>query len=281
MGQKPSQPQIFNPALRQLRRERALRRDRSFLLERCAEDAAERIMDINRQFESAVIIGLPVFEKMLLKKLPASKTPKSIVSFTDWPQSFADSLKPDLIISALVLQSLDRVPQAVTEARRILQPDGLFLSALLGGESLLALRRACFAADQKRYGGIIPRIAPMIDVQQAAGLLRAAGLALPVIDRDGFTVSYKLLETLVSDLRDIGEVNNLSAYSPRYEGRDFFENVIANYTERDDGGRFKAALEILWMTAWKPHESQQKPLKPGSAKTRLSHALRQIKQDRT
>ena len=273
-------PQIFNTELRRLRRERAKRRRRqSFLLQRCGEDAAERINDINRQFEQAVIIGLPGFTQSLLENLSPGKQPKSVTTFDDWPDSWPEDMQPDLIICGLVLQSLNNLPSLIKEARHRLVPDGLFISCLLGGESLLGLRRACFAVDQAKYGGIIPRVAPMIDLQQMAGLLGAAGLALPVTDRDPCRVSYRDLKTLISDLRDIGETNSLQSYEPRYEGRRFLAQLAKNYSGINSKGKYEVLFDIIWATGWSPHKDQQKPLKPGSAKVKMSEALKQIRDE--
>ena len=276
MREKPQTPQMFNPALRRVRRERAARRKgNGFLLRRCGEDAADRLIDINRQFEQAVIIGLPIFVESVVNGLPPEKRPKKITVYNDWPKTGFNEIGADLVISGLVLQSLNEVPWAIKSARESLVPDGLFLSCFLGGESLLGLRRACFGVDQDKYGGIIPRIAPMIDVQQAAGLLQ--DFALPVIDRDACRVKYKALKTLVEDLRDIGETNSLLAYTPQFEGRKFLEAISKNYTERNLEGKYEVLFDIIWMTGWVPHKSQQKPLKPGSAKTKLSDALKNIR----
>lgn len=277
----PSEPkaQIFNMELRALRRARAKKRvdngkGDGFLLKFCGEIAAEKILDINREFKRAVIIGLPVFRRAFLAGLSAEKTPTEVIEFDDWPEQMPDDCH--FVISGLVLQSLNDVPEAIIAASRALRPDGLFLAAILGGESLLFLRRACFAVDQSRMGGIVPRIAPMIDLQQAAGLLGLGGLALPVTDKDIFTVHYKSLETLVRDLRDIGEANCLTSLSEQYLGRTYLRELAENYQQRDVDGRFLCPYEILWMTGWKPHVSQQKSLKPGSAKMHLSDALKNL-----
>ncbi len=278
MRENSPTPQIFNPALRRVRRERAARRTNdAFLLRRCGEDAAERIIDINRQFKLAIIIGLPDFVDSFVLNLPPDKKPENIIIYHDWPATWPKGVNPDLILSGLVLQSLNEVPLVMRTTRENMVPDGLFLSALLGGESLLGLRRACFGADQDKYGGIIPRVAPMIDVQQAAGLLNASGFALPVIDRDPCRVNYTALKTLIEDLRDIGETNYLTAYTPQYEGRTFLDRIKRHYFEQNVEGKYEALFDILWATGWSPHESQQKPLKPGSAKTRLSDALKDIR----
>ena len=282
----PSQPkaQIFNPQRRAAHRLRAARRvergkkagrNEGFLLTYCARLAADRLLDIRRQFEKAVIIGLPEFRTMFLAELPNERRPVEVIEFDDWPDTFPQNC--DLVLSGLVLQSLDAVPQCMRQARQALRPDGLFLSAILGGESLLGLKRACFAADQARFGGILPRVAPMIDLQQAAGLLGSAGLALPVVDRDVCTVNYKSLGTLIDDLRDIGETSHLTALPRSFAGKGFAAALSAHYPDIDERGRFICPYEIIWMTGWVPHKSQQKPLKPGSAKMRLGDALKNIK----
>lgn len=253
------------------------RNGESFLLRRVAEDAAERLTDINRQFQSAVFVGLPAFRKCLIEALPDHKKPARIAEFDDWPDPFSKIENVDLIISGLVLQSLNDVPGAIVQARQALSPDGLFLASIIGGESLLRLKRACFAADHEKYGGIIPRVAPMIDLQQAALLLSRAGLAQPVIDKDACKVSYSKISTLVEDLRDIGETNRLLSYRAKYEGRHFMDRLERGYGDKDEAGKFRCLFELVWMTGWAPHESQQKPLKPGSAKMRLSDALKQIR----
>ncbi len=275
MREQPSPPQIFNAKIRDIKRSRAARRaGTSFLLRRCAEDAAERLIDVNRVFDRAVIIGLPDFRDALLDYLPTGKHPKSILDYRDFPADL-EPQSTDLILSGLVLQSLNDVPEVMRSARQALVPDGLFLSAILGGESLLGLRRACFAADLEKLGGAAARVAPMIDMQQAAGLLGAAGLALPVVDKDSFRVNYAKLQTLIEDLRDIGETSALSARPDRFPGRDYLNIAAANYTR--DNSKFPARFEIIWMTGWAPDKNQQQPLKPGSAKTRLSDALKQIR----
>ncbi len=274
MKQQSGTPQIFNQRLRRLRRERAARRGKSFLLSRCAEDAGERLLSINRDFEHVIIIGLPGFSEVLQSALPPQKFTGKVINYNDWPEDF-ETDKADLILSGLVLQSLNDLRGAMGAARRALRPDGLFLSVLLGGESLLNLRRACLAADQALSGGAVPRVAPMLDLKQAAGLLGSVGFALPVTDRDACRVNYKALSTLFDDLRDIGETNVLTAYEPAYAGS-AFKDELESFL---GGSPFEITFDLIWMTGWSPHESQPKPLKPGSAKQGLNQALKAIRGD--
>lgn len=281
MDSKSQNAQIFNHELRSLKRLRATRRYQlgkgdAFLLRRAGEIASEKISDINRKFDRMLVIGLPSFFDGFFENLPTDKKPTDFVHCNHWPENIDGDY--DMILSGLVLQSRNDVPDLVRSARQRLNPDGFFLSAILGGESLLNLRRACFALDQSRYGGVLPRLAPMIDIQQAAGLLAMAGLAQPVIDRDNIRVNYRTLSTLVSDLRDVGETNSLMSRQTAYEGRDFLKNLETVYPEKTSDGKFCVLFDLIWMSGWAPHESQQKPLKPGSAKTRLSDALRKIKE---
>lgn len=280
MDSKGQTTQIFNHDLRALRRARAICRyqtgkNEAFLARRAGEMAADRVLDVNRQFERAALIGLPAFVAGFLENLPEDKTPLQSDHFDDWPDGLKEGY--DLVLSGLVLQSRNDVPQLITSARKALRPDGFFLSVFLGGESLLELRRACFAFDQAHFGGVLPRIAPMIALQQAGGLLSMAGLAQPVIDRDLVNVNYGSLRTLAGDLRDIGESNCLTAARWTYGGRDFLDQLEASYLDRTQANKFRVLFDLIWMSGWAPHPSQQKPLKPGSAKTRLSDALKTIR----
>lgn len=281
MDSKGQHAQIFNHDLRKLRRARAIRRYETgkgdaFLARGAGEIGAEKILDVNRRFDRMALIGLPAFSGAFLENLPADKMPAYIDRFDHWPEVLEGGY--DLIVSGLILQSRNDVPQLIISARKALKPDGFFLSAILGGESLLGLRRACFAMDQARQGGVPPRIAPMIDMQQAGELLSMAGLAQPVIDRDLVNVKYRALKTLVADLRDIGETNCLVAAQWRYAGRNYLDQLEAHYLETTGDKKFSVVFDLIWMSGWAPHASQQKPLKPGSAKTRLSDALKTIRE---
>lgn len=279
-------PDIFDRDLLRLRRQRAARRGASFLTLRCALDAAERLCDINRQFENALFIGSPEFCDNLTKGLPGNKRPITITTgFDSLPGTGLDLYATDhelpgviktydLIISGLSLQNVNDLPGALIAARRALKPDGLFIGAMFGGDTLTELRQAAYAADAEIRGGMTPRIFPFADYSQAAALLQRSGLALPVVDTDRITVNYKNLMTLFSDLRDMGETNCLQQRDQRILGKSWRRELIQAYTKLHClDARFISTFEILWMTGWSPHESQQKPLKPGSAKMRLADAL--------
>ncbi len=272
MPETKAPPQIFDHKLLSVRRIRASRRGVSFLAERCAMDAADRLCDMNRQFETALIIGPPKFTEILRAHLPPDKMPKSITVMDTAPNLEVGPY--DLIISALRLHTVNDLPGALIELRSILEPDGLFLASFFGGETLKELRQAAYAADDAVLGGISPRVAPFADYSQAAALLQRAGFALPVIDTDRCIVHYSDIQRLFEDLRDLGESNALVGRSHKRLTKDYRRKLFGEYLKHFSAdNKARATFEILWMTGWAPHESQQKPLKPGSAKMRLADAL--------
>ena len=255
-------------------RKRQARRGGSFLYQRAAQDAASRLEDIQRQFKHAVMIGAQDGRNLFKSEISSDRIPETF----DYVQS-GDQLtdKYDLIISLLELQSDDALPETLMRFRHHLSPDGLLLVAQIGGESLTELRQSLYGTDQVILGGATPRIFPMVDYSQAAMLLGKIGLALPVVDTDRITVFYSALENLISDLRDLGLSNSLIARDKRSLPKAWWvklNEIYAQHFSREDDGKLKATFEILWLTGWAPHESQQKPLKPGSAKMRLSDALK-------
>ena len=182
----------------------------------------------------------------------------------------------DLAVSALSLQTVNDLPGALIQIRRILKPDGLFLGCLLGGASLRELRSALAVAESELYGGISPRVAPFADVREMGGLLQRAGLALPVADSEPLTVRYRDMFALMADLRAMGATNALVARLRKPSSRKLFLRAAEIYAERfsDPDGRVRATFELVFVSGWAPHESQQKPLRPGSAKVRLEDALK-------
>lgn len=266
-------PQIFDDKAQGLARKRAQsrmeRNGPSFLLKRAAEDAASRIADINRQFERGVILSPVDMRETILSDLPPDRQPKIL----EWQDSLTGiSDEYDLIISLLELQTENDLPGALVRLRQHLKSDGLLTAALFGGDSLSDLRQTLYTVDSAVFGGATARVYPMIDHHQSAALLGRAGLNLPVVDKDRVNVTYSKLKTLIEDLRDLGLTNTLSARHNAPLPQGFFEAVQAAYPKTEDGD-YPAQFEILWLTGWSPHESQQKPLKPGSAKMRLADAL--------
>ena len=272
-----SPPKIFNPRARELAKARSARRQArsglSFLLIRTAEDAASRLEDINRRFTRAALICAADMRGEIKSNLRADRQPEAF-DYVETPAALTG--RYDLILSLFELQSDDDIPAALMRCRQHLAPDGMLLIGFLGGETLTELRQSLYAADQSVLGGAAARVYPMIDYSQAAMLLGRTGLALPVVDMDRVTVHYSALAGLVSDLRDLGLTNVLAARTAQPLSRHWLKALTTSFKThfaRDDD-KLKTTFEIIWMTGWAPHESQQKPLKPGSAKMRLADALK-------
>jgi SAM-dependent methyltransferase len=284
-------PKIFDRALWRKRLTRALRSGNAcdFLAARVAEDLAFRLAAVSRPFPRALDFGSPASVaaalaapgRMVFRAAPVAAglverlgdSPREIVADEEAlpfaPQSF------DLIVSALSLQFVNDLPGVFAQVRRALAPDGLFLAALVGGQTLAELRSCLAQAQDEIEGGASPRVAPFADLRDLGGLLQRAGLALPVTDCDAFTVRYGDMFALMRDLRAMGATNVLVAGAHRPLRRAVALRAAALYAEKfsDPDGRIRASFEIIWTSGWAPHESQQKPLAPGSATVPLSAAL--------
>jgi SAM-dependent methyltransferase len=182
----------------------------------------------------------------------------------------------DLVVSVLALQGVNDLPGGLIQIRRALRPDGLFLGCMMGGESLNELRQSLTAAESEILSGAAPRVAPFADVRVLGALLQRAGFALPVVDLDRVVTRYGDMFALMRDLRAMGAANALIARSRAPLRRDVLFRAAQIYAERfaDGDGRLRATFDMVWLAGWAPHESQQKPLKPGSAKMRLEDALK-------
>jgi SAM-dependent methyltransferase len=187
---------------------------------------------------------------------------------------FADGAL-DLVVSALALQFVNDLPGTLMQIRRTLKPDGLFLGALLGGETLTELRQSFAAAESEVEGGASPRVAPFADLRDAGALLQRAEFTLPVADVERLTVRYGSAFDLMRDLRRMGATNALYARRRAPLRRATLLRMAEIYAERfaDPDGRVRASFEIIWLSGWAPHPGQQQPLKPGAATARLADAL--------
>ena len=181
----------------------------------------------------------------------------------------------DLVVSLLSLQAMNDIPGMLVQIRRALRPDGLFLGAFAGAGTLAELRECLLAAETELHGGASPRVTPFTDVRDAGALLQRAGFALPVADVETVTVRYDDMFGLMADLRAMGETSALADRSRRPGTRDLFARAAEIYAERfvDADGRVRASFSIVWLSGWAPDASQQKPLKPGSAKVSLKTIL--------
>lgn len=181
----------------------------------------------------------------------------------------------DAVLSNLSLHWVNDLPGALLQIRKALKPDGLFLASMLGGGTLAELRDCLAEAEIEVCGGLSPRVSPFADVRDLGGLLQRAGFSLPVVDADQVTVSYETPMRLLYDLRAMGESNAVAEAKSGLGRRDVLTRALAMYEDRhrDADGRFPATFRILTLTAWAPAPTQQQPLAPGSAKTRLAEAL--------
>ena len=186
------------------------------------------------------------------------------------PESF------DLVASCLGLHWVNDLPGTLIQIGRALRPDGLLLAAMLGGRTLVELREALLAAELETEGGASPRVSPFADVQDAGALLQRAGFALPVVDRDTITLAYDDALRLMRDLRAMGETNAVARRRRGFSRRATLLRAAALYQERFGGadGRIRATFDVIYLTGWKPQESQPKALRPGSARHRLADALK-------
>jgi SAM-dependent methyltransferase len=280
-------PQIFDAALQRRRLDRALAAGPAdFLLARAAEDLDERLSLIKRDFAAALDMGTPGPQAAAMLRAPdivrLAPTAASLGEGRFRP-AVGDPERPpfadagfDLVVSLLALHQVDDLPGALIQIRRALRPDGLFIAALPGGDTLTELRQSLLYADSETSGGASPRVAPFADARALGGLLQRAGFALPVVDSDRFTVRYSDMFALMRDLRAFGATNALVDRSRRFARRELFLRAAAQYAQRfsDPDGRVRASFEILWLSGWAPHPSQPKPLAPGSAKMRLEDAVK-------
>jgi SAM-dependent methyltransferase len=181
----------------------------------------------------------------------------------------------DLVVSVLAFQFVNDLPGTLIQIRRALKPDGLLLAALVGGDTLIELRQAFAAAEVEIEDGVSPRVAPFADVRDTGALLQRAGFALPVADVDRMTARYSSPFELMHDLRRMGATNPLVERSRRPLKRATLRRMAEIYAERfsDPDGRIRATFEVVWLSGWVPHDSQQKPLAPGSARQRLADVL--------
>ena len=288
--------EIFDRDLLRRRRNRAAPQAEAtdFLMQRAAEDLFERLLLVNRPFRLALNLGAHtglLSEKV--RQLPGidliidmersegllwrSRGTRVLADEEALP--FRDG-SIDLVVSALAIQYINDLPGTLVQIRRALKPDGLFLAAMLGGETLNELREAWLVAESEIEDGASPRVTPFADVRELGSLLQRAGFALPVTDTERLTVTYPNPFALMAELKAMGASNALAARRRKPVTRRLINRAAEAYVERFSvpGGRIRATFEVITLTAWAPHESQQTPLKPGSAKHRLADALGSLEQ---
>jgi SAM-dependent methyltransferase len=290
-------PLIFDRNLLRARRRRAQRLGpETFLIDRVAEDFADRLKAVLRRFDLAADLGTPrgavraalartgsiaamIAVDPLIDAAPgpagdhAGAAPLRVAADEEALPFAAGTL--DLVVSGLALQTVNDLPGVLVQIRRALKPDGLFLAALLGGDTLIELRQSFAAAESECEGGASPRVAPFADLRDMGMLLQRAGFALPVVDADRLAVRYATPLALLHDLRRMGAANPLIERRRTPLRRATLMRAVDIYAARfaDADGKVRATFEIIWLSGWAPHESQQQPLRPGSAKARLADAL--------
>lgn len=281
---------VFDEKLGMARKLRAMTQPvagADFLMRRVSDDLQERLGTVQRRFDSAVAIhcvtphaaaaiedSSKAAKPVLRVEADANLLEGSGLTSTNGALPLAPAAH-DLAVSLLTLHEVNDLPGALIQVRRALKPDGLFIGALAGAGTLEELRQSLLAAEIELRGGATPRVAPFLDVRDAGGLLQRAGFTLPVADAEPVTVRYASMLELCADLRAMGATNILAERSRQPTSRALFARADQIYAERysDPDGRIRATFSIVWMSGWAAHESQQKPLKPGSAQVSLKDVL--------
>ncbi|HEY4345182.1 MAG TPA: methyltransferase domain-containing protein [Parvibaculum sp.] len=291
MSKDAAPMQIFDRALHARRRSRAAAHfgDHDFLIRRVAEEFADRLAAVTRAFPLALDLGshrgalkLVSVEPGKIGRIISADLSPAMLAENEGPRVAADEERLpfrdesfDLVASALSLHWTNDLPGALIQIRRALKPDGLFLGAIFGGETLIELRQSLAEAEIECEGGLSPRVSPFADLRDMGALMQRAGFALPVVDTDRVTVRYANVFRLLAELRGMGETNALIERRRTPLKRGTLTRAAEIYGEKFGlpDGRIPATFEIVTLTGWAPHESQQKPLRPGSATGKLADAL--------
>lgn len=291
---KPNNPntmRVFDRALHARHRARAATNfsAHDFLLRRVAEDMEDRLEIITRDFPLALDLGA---HHGFLDQMTRNAAKFGQVITADLSPAMLDHAKGtrvvldeerlpfaeksfNLIASALSLHWVNDLPGAMIQIRRALVPDGLFMGAMFGGDTLIELRQSLAEAEVECEGGLSPHVSPFADLRDMGALMQRAGFALPVVDSDRVTVNYGSMLKLLGELRGMGETNSLIERRRTPLRRATLLRAAEIYQENFglDDGRLPATFEIIMLAGWSPHQSQQKPLRPGSAKARLADVL--------
>ena len=284
-------PTIFDRRSVRRHRDRAAGRlaEYDFLLREVADRMGDCLLDIKRSFPLALDLGChggQVAEVLAgrggIERLVQCDLSPAMLARATGPRLVADEEalpfadgRFDLILSVLSLHWVNDLPGCFSQIRRALKPDGLFLAALPGGGTLDELRQAMLAAEVSVLGGASPRISPFVDAHDAGALMQRAGFSLPVVDTDRIVLSYTDPFAMMAELRGLGESNAVAERTRHFTPRAVIDAAAHNYHREhgDDDGRIPATFQIITLTGWAPHESQQKPLARGSGRTPLSDAL--------
>ncbi len=240
-----------------------------FLHREIADQVSERLEEVNKSFKNAAVIGSKAGLWAEMLGLP------EIQSVEDRDVLHLEANSHDLTVHALALHWANDPVGQLVQMRRALKPDGLMIAAMFGGQTLNELRASLAEAETAIEGGLSPRIAPMGEIRELGGLIQRAGFALPVADSVNLTVTYETPLHLMRDLRAMGETNVMHARRKTPLRRETLMRAMDIYAEHfaEADGRIPATFEIVFLTGWAPSDTQQQPLRPGSAKARLADAL--------
>ena len=278
---------IFDRSALQLQRKRAANNfaAHDFLFREVAERLADRLTEVKRRFDLAIDIGARSHHLKDLLSRNLSVNNIMMLGLTREPYGSelvgSEEVLPikgscaDLIVSNLVLHWTNDLLGTLIQCRKSLKPDGLFLAAMFGGNTLIELREVMFEVENKISTGVWPRVSPFVQLSDGAALLQRSGYNLPVADTDTITVTYSDVFSLMHDLRGMGETNATLQRIRSFSKREIFVQVADRYQELygDNNGRIKATFQIIYLTGWAPGSSQPRPLRPGSASHRLADAL--------
>jgi len=278
-------PRIFDRALIRRRRMRYLSQPPHFLSDIVLSELTVRMSAVNRPLQTMLIHGSA---SGMLKSQARVLRPQArifssdIVAASDIDLVFDDEVQPlatsslEAFVQLWGLETANDVPGVLAQIRRSLRPDGLLLAAVLGGDTLMELRQAWLMAEASIAGGATPRVAPFIHIRQWGELLQRTDFALPVVDADRRTVLYPDVIALMHDLRAMGLANSMMERSRKPLSRRLLARLAELYADqfRTSTGKLPATFEIIYLTGWAPHESQQQPLRPGSARRRLADFLK-------
>jgi SAM-dependent methyltransferase len=241
-----------------------------------ADELADRLATINRSFRRAALITSDASAARQTLEQSGKVTGLDIITPTADENLTLPPESYDAIFHLLDLHVVNDVPGTLIQIRRALVPDGLLLACLFANDTLRELRQSWLEAEERVTGRVTPRVAPLIDVRALGGLLQRADFALPVVDLDRTRVRYASALELMQDIRHLGLSNLMVDRARTPVTRTLLAAAAAAYavTFADPDQRLPATVELAWATGWAPHESQQKPLAPGSAKVRLADALK-------
>lgn len=276
---------IFNEALIPARTERArriARNDANFLSAMAMEELADRLAVTNRDFTRCLLLSQdPAAADILKSRIGVKSAGMSMevlncATLADPNASQLEAETADLVLSPFGLHRINDLPGALARLRRVLKPDGLLMAAIPGEGSYQELRDSLIASEASVTGGAAMRVDPFVEIRQAGSLLQRAGFSLPVTDVEKLVLRYRTPDALIDDLRAMASTSILNS-SKNPLPRQVWQQAKRYYREKfsDADGKIRASLNVVYLTGWAPHESQQKPLKPGSAKTNLSQALKE------